>query len=450
MSLAQPNTEAPLPAGSSNAVWSSLRYLGDPYGFLHKEWKKHGDPFTLPTLQGMLVITGDPAHIRTLMAADPDGYASFNGEGFKDIVGGNSLIVLSGAPHKAARKLLTPPFHGARMRAYGHLMRAVTIAQTEGWPVDRPFTLQKTTQAISLDVIIQAVFGVSEPSRMAVARRIILAIVRALRPSLFLFPFLRHEFGGLGPWAQFQRLMQEMQDLVSAEIAMRRAETHEREDILSLLLAARFEDGRGLDERAIMEHLMTLLIAGHETTAVSLTWAMYWLHRYPEALERLRAEIDALGPEAEPEDIAKLPFLEAVCHETLRLYPIAPVVARRLLRPFHLGGYELPAGCNVAAGVALVHAREELYPEPNRFRPERFLERTYAPHEFLPFGGGHRRCIGAAFALYEMKIVLATLVARFHLCLASDRPVVPEVRITTTGPKGGVKMVLRERRRLAH
>jgi cytochrome P450 len=191
---------------------------------------------------------------------------------------------------------------------------------------------------------------------------------------------------------------------------------------------------------------MTLLFAGHETTGIALAWACYWLHRHPAVLERLRAEIDALGDAPEPDAIAKLPYLDAVCNETLRLHPIAPDVPRMLARPLELAGYTLGPPCGVDAATTLVHRREDLYPEPHAFRPERFLERRFSPFEFTPFGGGHRRCIGAAFATYELKIVLATFLRHAHLELAEPGEVLPARRNVVLGPATGVRMRLRERR----
>jgi cytochrome P450 len=197
----------------------------------------------------------------------------------------------------------------------------------------------------------------------------------------------------------------------------------ERTDILSLLLAARHEDGSGLDDQAIFEQLVTLLFAGHSTTAMSLTWALHRLLDEPAVLSRLTAEVAALGKDVDPEALAKAPYLEAVCSETLRLYPAALSAGRKLLNPLEVAGYALPAGSGVIVSILLAHYNPEVFPEPTRFRPERFLDRTYTPFEYLPFGGGSRRCIGAAFGLYEMKIVLGTLLQRFVFQRASNKPV---------------------------
>ena len=231
------------------------------------------------------------------------------------------------------------------------------------------------------------------------------------------------------------------------EIAARRAAPDPaREDILSLLLAARDEAGDAMHDDELRDELMTLLFAGHETTAIAIAWACYWLHRHPPVLERLRAEVDALGDDPQPDAIVRLPYLDAVCNEVLRLHPIAPDVPRQLVGPLELAGYTLGPPLCVDAAITLLHRREDLYPDPDSFRPERFLARRFGPFEFTPFGGGHRRCIGAAFATYELKIVLATFLRHAHLELAEPGEVRPARRNIVLGPSTGVRMRLRERR----
>jgi cytochrome P450 len=242
------------------------------------------------------------------------------------------------------------------------------------------------------------------------------------------------------PWVRFQRISQSVERLVQAELAERRARDEAGDDILSLLLAARYEGGGAPDDREVFEQLMTLLVAGHENTAIALAWACHLVATHPDVEARLVDELRGLGPDADPDAIARLPYLEAVCLETLRLEPLAPTIARLLKRPFRLRGHEVPAGVAVAASVIAVHRRPELYPEPERFRPERFLGASFAPHEFLPFGGGARRCLGAAFALFEMKLVLATILERHVLRSAERGEVTVRARNTVVGPRGGVRV----------
>lgn len=437
-----------LPKGPRYGLW---HMLGDPYDATLGFQRKYGDPFMYSSLGVKFFITGNPEGIKAIMTADPDTFEPPFGDSLGVFLGQSSLFMMSGSRHRAARKLLTPPFHGARMRAYGTLMRDTTLRWISGWEPGRRFVMQDTTQAITLDIIIEAVFGVSGAERIRRFHDSMVATVASFSPLIVMFKFLRRNFLGLGPWARFQHQYSALRQLVFDEIAAHRAAPEGRQDILSLLILARYEDGGGLSDQDIFEHLLTLLMAGHETTALALAWACYFLHQSPEALARLRAELSTvgLGPgarpqDAEPEAIAKLPYLEAVCQECLRLRPL-PVVSRKLARPLTVLDYELPAGMLLGAGAYLVHMNPDIYPEPEKFRPERFLDRNYSPFEYLPFGGGARRCIGAAFAMYEMKIVLATMLATSRLELAEKKPVKSVMRAATVGPKGGVRMVLAER-----
>jgi cytochrome P450 len=212
------------------------------------------------------------------------------------------------------------------------------------------------------------------------------------------------------------------------------------------MLDARYEDGGAMTDQQIHDELFTLLVAGHETTAIALAWAMYWLHRNPATLQRLRDELTTLGDDPDPEAVARLPYLEAVCHETLRLFPILPLVPRTVIKDMRLGPYTVPAGLNVGFCPAIVHRHPDVYPDPDTFKPERWLARKFTPFEFIPFGGGLRRCIGAAFALYEMKLVLAALLPTHRFSLLDDREIRPQRRNLTLGPRGGIRMVLIDRK----
>ncbi|HEX3770107.1 MAG TPA: cytochrome P450, partial [Polyangiaceae bacterium] len=211
------------------------------------------------------------------------------------------------------------------------------------------------------------------------------------------------------------------------------------EDILSLMMAARYDDGSSMTDDEVHDQLLTLLAAGHETTATALAWALYWVHRDPALLRELRGELDALGPDAEPDAVAALELLDAICTETLRLHPIVPDVARKLLAPLTLGEWTIPEGAGVAVVTSLLHGDPKIYPDPDRFDPRRFGKTKPSPFAYTPFGGGSRRCLGAAFALYEMKLVLATILRDWDLELL-DRDVKPGRQNITIGPRGGVRM----------
>lgn len=434
-----------LPPGPRSQLWSLLQYARDPIGCMLPMAGKYGDPFTFPG-KVPLVCVGSPEGIKAIYTADPDTFEPLNKDlGF--FVGERSVILQSGAEHRRSRKLMMPPFHGARMRAYGEQIVRSTELRTQAWLPGQAVTTLDTLQEISLDVILQAVFGVTDPPRMAKLGALLLALMNGVSPLVVMFPGLRREFAGLGPWARFvarrDRLHAQLDELIAAGRA-----AGPREDILSLLIAARGEDGEPMSDLEIRDQLVLLVIAGHETTALSMAWALYALHR-PEniaCLTRLRAELATLAAAAEPERVAQLPYLAAVCDETLRRYPLAPAPnPRKLLRPLTIGAYTLPAGVGVVPAIGVAHFREQAYPEPLVFRPERFLERGPSPFEFLPFGGGARRCLGAALASYEMKLVLATLLRRFTLRLVSQKPEKAKLRAANAGPGGGVRMVVEVR-----
>lgn len=435
------STRSALPPGSRRTLLQTYRYTRDPYRFFVEMAEEYGDPFTIHAVNGSVAMTGNPAGAQQIFAADSDAFVPFGAEVSRPLLGDSSMLLLSGERHRKERKLLMPAFHGERMRAYGETIRAAAHAAASTWLKGQTFVFQDSSQWISLEVIIRAVFGVVDPARVEAVRQAILEFVAATVPSFMFFPFLQRDFLGMGPWARFQRARRRIGFLIAAELAARRSRPEELgDDILSRMLAARHDDGSGMSDSEIHDELLTLLFAGHETSGIALAWSIYWLHRNPDRLEKLLAELDTAGERPEPEVVARLPYLEAVVHETLRLYPIAPDAPRMLARPLELLGYTLPAGAGVAVATGLLHIRPDLYPEPHAFRPERFLHKKFSPFEYTPFGGGHRRCLGAAFATYEMKLVLAALLRNYRLKLAEPREVKPGRRNVVLGPATGVRV----------
>ena len=418
---------------------ASFRFATDPYAFFAGCKRRYGDPFGFRLGKRFLVVTGEPELARVVFTVDPDATAAFSPENLAPLIGAHSLIILSGARHRRERKLLTPPFHGARMRSYGALIRESALRHAAAWQVGRPFVMQRTSQAISIDVILRAVFGLTDPGRIAAFEAAMIGVLESLHPALIFARSLHRDLGPLTPYRRFARARARAEALTRAELAARR-ERPGGDDILSLMLAARDEDGNGLGDDEMVDELHTLVFAGHETTAIALAWAFFWLLRHPAALGRLREELAALGDDPDPEAVAAAPYLDAVVHEVLRLWPIIPMAPRLLLRPLQLGPYTLEPGMSVAVGTTLIHEHPDLYPDPHAFRPERFLERKFSPFEWVPFGGGHRRCIGAAFALYEIKQVLAALIPRYQLRLVRE-DIRPRRRNLSLGPDNGVELV---------
>jgi len=447
MRAAPPVDRRILPPGPRFAPYQTLRYMADAHGYMRRMHARYGDLFTMPAMNGTLVVacTAEGAR-RILEGREDDFYVGFGREAVEPVIGSGSLLLLAGDRHRRDRKLLSPAFHGARMRAYADAMQQSALRRARRWRTGESLTLQREMQAISMDVIIEAVLGASDELRKAALRRAITLAVEEVNPAPIFFRFLQHEFGGVGPWATFRRRLGELDGLLYAQIREARAAADApRDDVLSKLLQARDDEGRGLEDGEIRDHLLTLLVAGHETTATSLAWALYEVFRHPEVYEWLMAELVALGDEPDAAGLAASPALDAVCRESLRLHPVLAEFFRTVADRFEIGGFEIPAGVTLAASILEIHRDPALYPEPERFRPQRFLEQRFAPHEFTSFGGGHRHCIGAAFALSEMKIVLGTLVRSFELESVLDRPLRTVRRNATLAPERGAPMRVRRR-----
>ena len=438
--------EQQLPPGPRGSVLQMLRYARDPLGFYADCARRFGDVFTIPTVLGPLVVCGAPEGVRSIFALPPESFSRWSTESVSPLLGEASLLLSGGARHARDRKLLTPPFHGERMRAYGAVMRESTLREAASWASGTPFSMQDAGSAISIDVILRAVFGVDEAAGLDELRAALLGALASMSPLLMLFPALRRPFGGIGPYARMIRVRDRLDALTYAAIARRRARGGGGDDILGLMLSARYDDGSAMSDREVRDQLLTLVFAGHETSGIALAWAINWLERTPPVRDRLLADLAALGDDPAPAALAAAPYLEAVCLETLRLYPVVGEVIRLLRAPLTLASWTIPPGVPVSSCIALVHARADLYPDPEAFRPERFLDRKFAPHEYLPFGGGARRCIGAAFALYEMKVVLGTLLARYRFALAREQPERPVMRNLAMGPKGKVRLTASPRR----
>jgi cytochrome P450 len=408
----------------------------DPEGFLARCGAERGDPFTLrlPGL-GAVVVTGDAEGAREIFSAPPETFEPLANNPVEPLLGRHSLILLGGERHKRERKLMMPSFHGERMRAYAEVFRDATLRAIANARSGETIVLQDLTRTITLEIVIRAVFGVQRDERARTYRAAIGRLIDAYVAPLVVLPALRRRFGGVGPWARFEKARAEVVALLHEEIAERRAQgTAGREDVLSMLVDARYDGGEGLTDDELVDELSTLLVAGHETTATVLVWALVYVHANARVLAALVDEVRSPGADA-PERLAELAYLGATCSEALRVHPVVPVVVRRIARPFRLRGVDVAPGGAVALATTLLHANESAFPDAARFRPERFLERKFGPFEYAPFGGGARRCLGAAFASYELKIVLGTLLAstRFEPLarVPEGRPV---LRNITMGP----------------
>ncbi|MGE4427599.1 MAG: cytochrome P450 [Solirubrobacteraceae bacterium] len=429
-----------LPDGPrTSRLQQSIRFVRDAPGFLEECHARHGDMFTLRiTGEGDWVILGHPDLAKEVFTGSPEVFHAGEGnDALLPLLGDHSVLLLDDDAHLRQRRLLLPPFHGRRMSRYGELMEEATERQVATWPIGEPMPTWPRLQEITLEVIMRAVFGVQDEARLDEIRRLLntvlhrathpltLAMVTALGPHRFrALPLVRRALEPAD--AAILRLIRERR--VADDL-------DERDDILSMLVQATDEDGRPMGDRELRDELMTLLVAGHETTATTLAWALERLVRHPDRLDRLRAEVLA-GDDA---------YLDATIKETLRLRPVLALVVRKLTAPVELGGHRLPAGTRVAPCIRLIHQRPDLYPDPEAFRPERFLDTAPGTYTWIPFGGGVRRCLGASFAQFEAQRVLATIVRRVELRAADPAPEPFRRRAITQTPGRGARVVVTRR-----
>jgi cytochrome P450 len=434
---------AGLPPGSGvPRARQTARWMARPLTFLRSLQKEHGDVFTIHLLhEEPWVMVSDPELVKRIFQAPAEAlHAGDPKRILEPIVGPSSVLLLDEGRHMRQRKLLLPPFHGDRMTRYGETMRAVAEAELERWPMGVPVPSAQHMGAITLEVILRAVFGVTERERLDPLREALGGLLdfTAADARVVLVALGDPQRLGEERLAGFRAVLARTDELVLEEIALRRAQPDvaSREDIMSLLLQARHEDGSPISDAELRDELVTLLVAGHETTAATLAWALERLARTPAALERAVAEVDAGDGDA---------YLSAAIYETLRLRPVFPMVARAVREPFELGEYTLPPGVTVMPSIALLHRRADIYPDPDSFRPERFLEKPPGTYTWIPFGGGVRRCIGASFSLFEMRIVLSALLSRARVRAAEPEPETAKRRLIALPPSRGGRVVLEPR-----
>ncbi|NUQ79366.1 MAG: cytochrome P450 [Polyangiaceae bacterium] len=447
-----------LPPGPSQLpIVQTMQWSFRPMPFMEACSRRYGDIFTLRFHQlGTFVFFSRPEHIKQIFTGDTDVLlAGRANRVLEPLVGSKSVLLLDRKEHLRQRRLLMPPFHGERMLAYAAIMRDTAEAEIERMPLRTPFAIHPHMQAITLDVIMRAVFGLtssdapgSEGERMRRLRKLLVEFITPPPVLITFLPFTQVDLPG-SPYRTFLRIRENVDRELYALIDERRRakDLNEREDILSLMLRARYEDGQPMTDVELRDELVTMLVAGHETTATSLSWAFDRILAEPRVAKKIDAELTRVlgGRRLDPAAIQGLDYIDAVIKETLRLYPILPIVARELAAPLEIAGYSLPAGTKVVPCIYLAHRRPDTYPEPTRFYPERFIDAKIDPYAWLPFGGSVRRCLGMAFALYEMKIILATVLSRAHLRLASGEPARVIRRGITLAPSGGTRVILTER-----
>jgi len=417
-----------------------------PFTFFRACQRRYGDTFTVqvPGLPPSVVFS-HPDAVKEIFSLGPDdAHAGEVNAALRPLLGKYSLLLLDGKEHLRQRRLLLPPLHGERMSSYGARMIALTEASIEAWPEHARFPVHEELQNITLEVILRVVFGLADGERMDRMRKHLLDVLEVGTNPLLLLETFQRDFSPRMGWGKFLRASAAVDELLFHEVEQRKQTGARGDDILSLLLEARDEQGEPMSQQELRDELLTLLVAGHETTATSLSWALRWILDTPGLVQRLSRELS--GEEGlTPERLQRAPLLDATIREALRLQPVVPMVGRRLQRPMRIGDYDLDAGTAVLASIYLVQRRPDLYPDPERFDPDRFLRQKFGPNEWFPFGGGIRRCIGMAFALYEMKMVLGTILMRAELRLPRLSYVWGVRRSVTIAPSLGMPVVLERR-----
>ncbi|MDJ0591213.1 MAG: cytochrome P450 [Pleurocapsa sp. MO_226.B13] len=431
-----------------------IKWIAEPFEYFDDCGKRYGDIFTL-RLFGFppLVTIANPQGIQEIFSADARSFdVGRANEILRPFFGDNSLVLLDGDRHKREKKLLMPPFHGEKVKSYGSSICQIADQVASQWQVNEPFIARDAMQEISLELILQIVFGLSAGDRYQQIKPLLIELVQTIaspvRSTSIFFKFLQKDLGAWSPWGQFVRLKRKIYALLQAEIEDRRANPQlQSNDILSLMLSAVDEDGQPMTDEQLRDEMITLLGMGYEATATALAWAFYWIHKLPEVKQKLLQEIDSLGEKPDPMEIYRLPYLTAVCQETLRIYPVALTTFGRITNSTReIMGRQFEPDTMLIVSIYSTHHREDLYPNPKQFLPARFLERKYSSYEFLPFGGGNRLCLGYALAMLEMKLVLGTILSRYQLTLANNKPVKPKRRGLTVAPSNGIPLVMTGKR----
>ena len=423
-----------------------------PLSFIENYTKKYGDfyRFKIPN-NPQIIVVSNPQAIKEIFTATPDAFRSAEANKiFSFLLGSNSILLLDGQAHRNRRRLIMPPFRSEALQQYEQKIVEVTNLYCDRLKIGEPFEVRSWMQDITLEVILNVVFGIDTGSKHEKIKSLLVKLLEIFNtPSkslLLIFPLLQKDWGKYSPWGRFLRLKAEIKQIIYEEIEHKRGllEQESHQDILSLLLLTKDESGRGLTDEELYDELITLLFAGHETTASALSWLLYWIHYQPQVQIKIRSELNSLGDDTDYKAINNLPYLDAVISETLRIYPVVTgAFARISTKPTSILGYKLETDNWLSISIYALHHREDLYSNSKQFKPERFLEKIYPPYEYIPFGGGNRRCVGAALALLELKLVAVTILSRFQLELTSKRPLYPVRRGITLAPPANFKMMVK-------
>lgn len=433
------------PALKAPILWQFIHWIINPLNYLEQCARKYGDVFTIPLGNNFtpLICLSDPQALEIILSRDCQELSTPGdaNEFTEPVLGSQSLVTLSGAPHQRQRQLMMPYFHGERMKTYGDEIMSITKNVIREWSGHQAIAVRPAMQKISLRVILGIVFGVTKGSRYHQLETLLTQMLDAfshrLGIAMLYFPFLSSLGGSVGPWQKFLDQKVQVDKLIYEEIRERHLHRDSsRTDILHLLMETRDEQGEPLCDEELHDELMALLVAGREAVATAMSWTFYWTAQNPEIKAQLMGELSVWQANPDPIKAFKLPYLTAICNETLRIYPPGLLTfPRRVETPIEIGGYWFQPGTLLTGCIYLAHRREVTYPHPQKFSPQRFLNHKFSPYEFLPFGGGSRRCIGQAFAQFEMKVVLATIMSQIEYELVNVRPVQPIRSGVTVAPE---------------
>jgi cytochrome P450 len=439
-----------LPEVPKTPLWLLyIKMAANPLGYLDAIGKRYGDIFTITFGSTPIVFVSNPQGLEKIFTNTKEITAP--GEFNRDMAlttGEQGLLQLDGLRHKHRRKLIMPAFHGTRMQAHGQRICEFTENVMSREKTGKLFSAYSSVEAIALQASIEVVLGLREGERYEQLKKLLTSVLECMQSPIiqvcYSLPVLQRDLGRWSPWGYLLHLRRELYQLLYDEVKQRREQADpSRTDILSELVSARDEAGEPMTNEEVRDLLLSPLFAAQHASATAIAWALYWIHHLPTVRDRLLQELDHLSDSPDPMSIVRLPYLSAVCNEALRIYPTQLFTfPRRVESPIELMGYDLSPGTVLTGNIYLTHQREDIYPEPKQFKPERFLEKQFSSYEFLPFGGGTRGCIGAAFALFEMKLVLATILSRYQLALADKRPERPKFEGLMCYPASGVKMVM--------
>ncbi|MFP4338068.1 MAG: cytochrome P450 [Halothece sp.] len=440
-----------VPSIQTHPWQQTIELITNPIRFFDKYQARYGDIFSAKILginSPPVYLIGNPDAVATIFTAPSDTFELGKvAHVFRPFAGDKSLIMLNGEEHLRQRKLLMPPLHGKRMHFYQEVICELTREEFQKIPKNKPFAIRDFMAEITLKIILRVVFGLKPGQRCDQLQQLITEVLEAitnpLYSTLFFFPQLQIDWGKYSPWGNFVKKQSAIDELIYAEIEERRGQDYSQQtDILSLLLSTEDEAGNPMSDQELRDQLITLLFLGHETTASSLAWMFYWVYSSSQVWKKLKEDLATLGKNPQPDQLIKLPYLDSICKETLRLYPIALISQPRVVKEtISIHGTSYPPETILVPCIYLAHHREQTFVNAKTFVPERFLENQFTAYEYFPFGGGSRACIGAAFSLYEMKLIFGTTFNNLNLELSSQQSIKPVRKGITVVPSSGVKVI---------